>query len=131
MQNIPGANIGTTFANTYVEAFDRKEKNLEAAARMDAIMNRLFIEPCLGLGYPEDTVPILKKMKSLYKEGDEARMKFDFDFIGVQYYYRTVAKKSLMTGLRAKEIAPKDRGAVAYELQGEIYPDGLYQILKQ
>jgi beta-glucosidase len=130
-KNIPGANIGTTFANTYVEPIDRKEKNIEAAARMDAIMNRLFIEPCLGLGYPEDTVPILKKMKSLYKDGDEARMKFDFDFIGVQYYYRTVAKKSMMPGLRAKEIPPSDRGAVANELQGEIYPDGLYQILKQ
>jgi beta-glucosidase len=37
----------------------------------------------------------------------------------------------MMPGLRAKEIPPSDRGAVANELQGEIYPDGLYQILKQ
>jgi beta-glucosidase len=130
-KNVPGANIGTTYANTYVEAIDKKEKNIEAAARMDAIMNRLFIEPALGLGYPEDTVPILKKMKSLYQEGDEARMVFDFDFTGVQYYYRTIAKKSWMPGLRAKEIPPSDRGAVANELAGEIYPDGLYKILKQ
>lgn len=73
-KNVPGANIGTTFANTWVEPVDQKKKNIEAAARMDAIMNRLFIEPCLGLGYPEDTVPILKKMKSLYEEGDENRL---------------------------------------------------------
>jgi beta-glucosidase len=62
-KNVPGANIGTTFANTWVEPVDQKKKNINAAARMDAIMNRLFIEPCLGLGYPEDTVPILKKIK--------------------------------------------------------------------
>ena len=130
-KNVPGANIGTTFANTYVEPVDQKEKNIEAAARMNAIMNRLFIEPCLGLGYPEDTVPILRKMKSLYEEGDEARMAFDFDFHGVQYYYRTVAKKSWMPGLRAKEITASKRGVESNELQGEIYPDGLYQILKQ
>jgi len=130
-KNVPEANIGTTFVTTWVEPIDQKQKNIDAAARMDAIMNRLFIEPCLGLGYPEDTVPILKKMKSLYEEGDEARMAFDFDFIGIQYYYRTVAKKSWMPGMRAKEVLPSDRGALANEMEGEIYAEGLYHVLKK
>jgi beta-glucosidase len=130
-KNVPGANIGTTFANTYVEPIDQKKKNIEAAARMDAIMNRLFIEPCLGLGYPEDTVPILKKIKSLYEEGDSIKMVFDFDFIGIQYYFRTVAKKSIMPGLRAKEVLASKRGVPANEMEGEIYPEGLYYILKK
>jgi beta-glucosidase len=130
-KNVPGANIGTTFANTWVESIDQKKKNIEAAARMDAIMNRLFIEPCLGLGYPEKTVPILKKMKSLYHDGDEKRMVFDFDFIGVQYYFRTIAKNSIIPGMRAKEILASKRGVPANEMEGEIYPEGLYQILKK
>ncbi|MGD0753941.1 MAG: GH1 family beta-glucosidase [Bacteroidales bacterium] len=130
-KNVTGANIGTTFANTWVEPIDQKKKNVEAAARMDAIMNRLFIEPCLGLGYPENTVPILKKLKSLYKKGDETRMIFDFDFIGVQYYFRTVAKNSIMPGMRAKEVLASKRGVPVNEMEGEIYPDGLYQILKK
>ena len=130
-KNVPGANIGTTFANTWVEPVDQKKKNIEAAARMDAIMNRLFIEPCLGLGYPENTVPILKKLKSLYEEGDEAKMVFDFDFIGVQYYFRTVAKKSIIPGMRAKEVLASERGVPANEMEGEIYPEGLYHILKK
>jgi beta-glucosidase len=130
-KNVSGANIGTTFANTWVEPIDQKKKNIEAAARMDAIMNRLFIEPCLGLGYPEDTVPILKKMKSLYEAGDETRMAFDFDFIGIQYYYRTIAKKSIVPGMRAKEVVASKRGVPANEMEGEIYPEGLYHILKK
>jgi beta-glucosidase len=130
-RNVPNANIGTTFANTWVEPIDDKKKNIKAAARMDAIMNRLFIEPCLGMGYPERTVPILKKMRSLYEEGDEARMAFDFDFIGVQYYFRTIAKKSIMPGMRAKEIPASKRSVPANEMEGEIYPEGLYRILKQ
>jgi beta-glucosidase len=130
-KNVPGANIGTTFANTWVEPVDQKKKNVEAAERMDAIMNRLFIEPCLGLGYPKDTVPILKKMNSLYEEGDEKRMIFDFDFIGVQYYFRTVAKKSIMPGMRAKEVLASKRGVPANEMEGEIWPEGLYHILKK
>jgi len=130
-KNVPGANTGTTFANTWVEPVDQKKKNIKAAARMDAIMNRLFIEPCLGLGYPEDTVPILKKMKSLCQEGDETKMVFDFDFIGVQYYFRTIAKNSLIPGLRAKEIPASKRGVPANEMEGEVYPEGLYHILKK
>lgn len=130
-ENVPVANIGTTFANTWVEPFDTKKKNVEAAARMDAIMNRLFIEPCLGLGYPEDTVPILRKMKSLYKAGDETKMVFDFDFIGVQYYFRTVAKNSIIPGMRAKEVLASKRGVPTNEMEGEIYPEGLYHILKK
>ncbi len=130
-KNVPDAKIGTTFANTYVEPVDQSSKNIEAAARMDAVMNRLFIEPCLGLGYPSDTLPILKKLESLYEPGDEEKMVFDFDFIGVQYYYRTIAKKSMMPGMRAKEIPPSKRGVPANEMEGEIYPEGLYRVLKQ
>ena len=130
-KNVPGANIGTTFANTWVEPVDQKKKNVEAAARMDAIMNRLFIEPCLGMGYPEKTVPILRKLRSLYEEGDEQKMAFDFDFIGVQYYYRTIAANSIIPGMRAKEIPASKRGVPSNEMDGEIYPEGLYQILKK
>src|SRR4030042_7112313 len=130
-KNVPGANIGFTLANTHVESIDQKEKNIDAAERMDAIMNRLFIEPALGLGYPEDTVPLLKRLRSLYEEGDEMKMKFDFDFIGIQYYYRTIAKNSMMPGMRAKEVAASERGVQANEMGGEIYPEGMYHLLKK
>jgi beta-glucosidase len=130
-KNVPDANIGTTFANTYIEPVDQTQKNIGAAARMDAVMNRLFLEPCLGLGYPVDTLPILKKLRSLHEPGDEEKMAFDFDFLGVQYYFRTIAKKSIMPGVRAKEIKASDRGVPANEMEGEIYPEGLFQILKK
>ncbi len=129
-KNVENANVGTTFVTTYVEPIDSNPKNVAAAKRMDAIMNRLFVEPSLGMGYPEDTVPILKKMRKYFEEGDEQKMAFDFDFIGVQYYFRTVAKKSVMPGMRAKEITAEERGVPRNEMNGEIYPEGLYHRLK-
>jgi beta-glucosidase len=129
-KNVENANIGTTFVTTYVEPIDSNPQNIAAAKRMDAIMNRLFVEPSLGMGYPEDTVPILKKMRKYFEEGDEQKMAFDFDFIGVQYYFRTVAKKSMMPGMRAKEITAEERGVPRNEMNGEIYPEGLYHRLK-
>jgi beta-glucosidase len=130
-KNVPGANIGTTFALSWIDPIDQSKKNIDAAKRMDAVYNRLFIEPSLGLGYPEDGLPYLKTMKKLYADGDEKMMQFDFDFVGAQYYYRTVAKKSLMPGLKAKEISPAKRGVPMNEMDGEIYPEGFYQILKK
>lgn len=130
-KNIPDANIGTTFFTTYIESVNLEKKNLEAAARIDAGINRLFIEPCLGLGYPEGTLPVLKKIRKYYQEGDEQRMIFDFDFIGVQYYFRAVVEKSVIPWIWAKEIKAKERGVEVNEIQGEIYPEGLYHILKK
>ena len=61
----------------------------------------------------------------------KTRMVFDFDFIGVQYYFRTIAKNSIMPGMRAKEITASERGVSSNEMEGEIYPEGLYHILKK
>ena len=128
-KNIPDANIGTTFFTAYIEPVDQEQKNIEAAARIDAGVNRLFIEPCLGLGYPEDAFPYLKKIRKFYEPGDEERMVFDFDFIGVQYYFRSVVEKSIIPVIRAREIKATDRGVAVNEMQCEIYPEGLYHIL--
>lgn len=130
-KNVSGANIGTTFQLSWIDPISDSPKHIAAAKRMDAVYNRLFIEPSLGLGYPEDGLPYLKTMKKLYSDGDEKMMEFDFDFVGAQYYYRTVAKKSMMPGLKAKEISPKKRKVPMNEMNGEIYPKGFYQILKQ
>lgn len=130
-RNIPDANIGTTFFTAYIEPVNNEMKNMEAARRIDAVINRMFIEPALGLGYPEDALPILRKLKKYFAEGDAERMVFDFDFTGVQYYFRSVIQKSMIPVVWAKEVKAKDRGVPVNEMQGEIYPDGLRQILKK
>ena len=130
-KNVPGANIGTTFITTWIEPVDQQHKNVEAAKRLDALMNRLFIEPSLGLGYPEETIPLLRKMRNFFEPGDETRMAFEFDFIGVQYYFRTIAKKSMIPGVHANQVPASKRGVATSELDVEIYPEGLYLILKQ
>jgi beta-glucosidase len=130
-RNVEGANIGTTFFTSYIEPLNQEQKNLEAASRVDAGINRMFIEPVLGLGYPEDTLPVLKKIRKYYESGDEERMVFDFDFIGVQYYFRAIVEKSIIPYIQAKEIKAADRGVPANEMEYEIYPEGLYHILKK
>jgi len=130
-KNVPDSNIGTTFFTTYIEPVDQNEKNIEAANRVDAGINRLFIEPALGLGYPVDSLRVLKKIRKFYEEGDDKLMIFDFDFIGIQYYFRSVVENSVIPYIHAKEIIAAERGVPMNEMNYEIYPEGLYHILKK
>jgi len=128
-KNVSNSNIGTTHFTSYIEPYTKKD--VKAAERIDALINRIFIEPSLGMGYPTERLPFMKSMKKVIQPGDIEKMKFDFDFIGLQYYFRAVVKRGLMPGIWAKEVFAKDRGVVANEMNGEIYPDGFYKIIKQ
>jgi beta-glucosidase len=126
------AKIGTTFSCSSVDNYQDNPKNNSARKRMDALLNRMYIEPSLGLGYPENDFPILKKIRKYMEPGDEALLKFDFDFIGLQNYFRVVVKKSpLIPVVWAKQMSAKKRGVQVNKMGFEIYPDGIYRILKQ
>ncbi|RYZ28196.1 MAG: glycosyl hydrolase family protein, partial [Chitinophagaceae bacterium] len=41
--------VGTTFSVSYIEPLTQMEKDVLAAKKVDALLNRLFLEPLLGL----------------------------------------------------------------------------------
>ena len=92
---VPQAQVGTTFSCSYITPFSTSHKDLKAANRVDALLNRLFIEPSLGLGYPVATLPFLKKIQKYQLPGDDALMKVSFDFIGIQNYTREVVAHAI------------------------------------
>ncbi|MFM7668243.1 MAG: GH1 family beta-glucosidase [Bacteroidota bacterium] len=131
-REIPEAQIGTTFSCSSVDAWKDKSKHQKAAKRMDAMLNRMFIEPSLGLGYPVKEFPFLRKMKKFQLPSDEEKLKFDFDFIGLQNYFRVVVKRSpFIPFIWAKPVSAKKRNVPYNEMGFEIYPEGMYRILKQ
>jgi beta-glucosidase len=132
--NVPGAHIGTTFSASQVFPKDDAPKNVKAAARMDALLNRLFLEPALGMGYPVENFPALRKIYDHVKIGDEDQLAFDFDFIGLQNYTREFVKKSILPYVHANFIKPKKRGVPEEnitEMGWEVYPEGIYELLKK
>jgi beta-glucosidase len=135
-RNLPNAQIGTTFSCAFQEPASGSAKDKKAAARFDAVFNRLFIEPALGLGYPVDAFSTLGKIEKKYaRPGDMERLRFDFDFIGVQNYTREVVEKSLWPPIVwAKEVPPEKRGISPdniTDMGWEVAPEGMYKILKQ
>ena len=134
-RNVPDANIGTTYSLSAIHPKSNAPKHVKAARRMDALLNRVFIEPALGLGYPVDGFPYLKNMEKLYLPGDEEKMKFDFDFHGVQNYFRIVSQFSLFPPVMfANQVKPEKLVQAPDELTDmgwEVYPEGIYEVIKK
>jgi beta-glucosidase len=126
----PLAQVGTTFSCTYVTPKAYTDKDLKAVERVDCLLNRAFIEPSLGLGYPVATLPFLKHMSKYMVKGDEELLKVNFDFIGLQNYTReVVAHNSYVPYINAKIIPANKRNVPHTDMNWEIYPKSIYYMI--
>ncbi len=128
----PESNVGTTFSCSHVEPFTTKERDLIAAQKADVLLNRLFIEPLLGMGYPTKEIKVLRKIERYMKQNDEVDLKFDMDFIGVQNYTREIIRHSFFVPfLQAKIVSAKKRKVEQTAMNWEVYPESMFHILKK
>ncbi len=131
-QNVSNVQVGTTFSCSPIDPFTPRDQ--AAATRVDALLNRLFIEPALGMGYPTKELPFLAGIaKKVAKPGDMERLAFDFDFIGLQHYFRAVVEQSyFMPYIWAKDVSPLRRSVQTItEMGWEVYPESMYRIIRQ
>lgn len=126
------AEIGTSFSCSYLESATGRGKDLKATTKMDALLNRLFLEPVLGLGYPIQDLPVLRRLENYMQPSDECELKFDFDFIGLQNYTREIVKYSFWVPFLKANLIQASRREVQTSAMGwEIYPKSIYHMLKQ
>lgn len=131
-QHFPLAQVGTTFSCSLIEPLRPTVKDNLAAKRIDALVNRMFIEPALGMGYPVKDLEFLKKLEKYQLPGDEELLKFDFDFIGVQNYTREIVRHSwIVPFVKARNIKAEKRKVPLTAMNWEIYPQSIYEMLKK
>ncbi len=103
----------------------------DAARISDGFINRWFLHPVLKGSYPEDMLEVYRK-KNHYPqiyEGDMDLLKKNIgDFIGINYYSRSVVKKVYNDSvLEIDNVEIND--AIHTEMGWEVYPRGLYDML--
>ena len=124
--------IGTTFSCSHIEPYRQTIADAKAAKRADAVANRLFFEPILGLGYPFKDLGFLSKIEKYMYPNDERLMSFPFDFIGIQNYTREKIRFSWMIPyLRANIVTAKKRKVPYTLMDWEVYPPSIYEMLKK
>jgi beta-glucosidase len=130
---VPKAHIGTSFSCSEIIPATDSHDDIRAANNVDILMNRLFIEPALGKGYPRDDFRFLEKLEMHNKAWKYTeRMTFDFDFIGLQNYFPlTIRYNSLIPIVQASEVSAGTRKVPRTAMGWEINADSFYRIIKK
>ena len=125
--------IGTTFSYSHLEPYrPNLLRDNNATVKADALVNRMFIEPLLGMGYPKKDLPLLNRIERYMKPEDEANLAFDMDFIGLQNYTREIIKYSpFVPFVNAKVIKASKRNVKYTQMDWEVYPPSIYEALKK
>lgn len=126
----PNKNVGSSFSFTQIEAFGERKKDIIASETADQLINRLFFEPLIGMGYPLGDFKRLKKIKKFFKEGDEENLKTDLDFIGVQTYTREMFKHNPFNPfLRIKHVPANERTIDLTAMNWEMHSESIYHTI--
>ncbi|WP_316812968.1 GH1 family beta-glucosidase [Pedobacter heparinus] len=127
------ANIGTSFSCSEIIPYTQRESDLLAAKRVDCLMNRLFIEPALGLGYPTADWELMERFAVQHSTWRHTkRLAFDFDFIGIQNYFPlTIRYNAFIPVVQAWEVKAKSRKKPHTAMGWEINAASFYNIIKQ
>jgi beta-glucosidase len=130
---VPQASIGTSFSCSEIVPYTDKTEDVLAAQRMDILMNRLFIEPALGKGYPRDDFKFLEQLEVQNKAWKYTkRMHFDFDFIGLQNYFPlTIKYHPLIPIIQAGEVKPAARKVPYTSMGWEVNAESFYRVIKR
>jgi beta-glucosidase len=124
------AKIGTTFSSSFIQPFQNSKKDIAAAKRIDTLLNRMFIEPLAGLGYPYKDLKLLQRFETFIKDGDESKLSFNMDFIGLQNYTREIVCHSGLTPLLWARVIKADKRMVESTVMNwEVYPESIYEML--
>jgi len=130
---VSGAHIGTTYSCSEIIPYTQSDNDILAASRVDCLMNRLFVEPAQGLGFPTANWDVLEKFQIEYGTWRlNERMKFDFDFIGLQNYFPlTIKYNAFIPVIQAWEIKAKSRKKPYTAMGWEINAESFYRIIRQ
>jgi beta-glucosidase len=124
--------VGSTFSFTHVEGLDQTKRHTKAARIADLLVNRMFFEPIIGLGYPFGEIPLLDRISVHMKKKDEDKLNVPLDFIGVQTYTREVFRHNPFNPfLNIRQVEARKRTDKLTAMNWEVHPPAMYHILKK
>lgn len=117
------ARVGIALNLSPAHPATRSEEDVGAARRSDGYLNRWFLDPLFGRGYPADLLEWYGELFPHRLEGYSG----DLDFVGVNYYTRRHVRASDEGVLKLSTVRAADAEWTA--MPWEIFPAGFREIL--
>lgn len=121
--------IGIALNLMPVHPVTAQTQDLAAARRQDGYVNRWFVDPVAGRGYPNDMLALYGSSMPKFPDSDLDLIAAPLDALGVNYYERAVVASNPGAGvLELKRIKTTECPRTA---DREIYPEGLGEVLRR
>ncbi len=121
----PDAAVGIVLNVTHLAPATAHPLDLEATEPAHALLNRWYLDPISGRGYPEAGVAARGWGRREVLDGDMELVASAIDFLGINYYYRELVRSPLLPPAPGRDPAPERT-----EMGWEIYPQGLTEMLQ-
>lgn len=129
-QNAPAAQAGIVLNQSAVIPASSGPADVAAARIGDGVVNRWYLDPLAGRGYPQDVVAHFGVPMDFIKPGDLETIAAPIDFLGVNYYTRHVTRNTeVPAGQNLPQVVFDDLEKT--EMDWEIYPQGLFEVLSR
>jgi beta-glucosidase len=133
-RNAPGAQVGITLNLVPAMPASGSAADYDAFRRIDGKMNRWYLDPLHGRGYPADMLAdhvaaghVPAGGWPVVEPGDLAAIATRCDFLGINYYSRAVARSDAPDNLPPTvHVAPTSEHT---DIGWEVFPAGLADIL--
>ena len=117
--------VGIVLNLAHVDPASDSPEDAAAAQRWDGFQNRWLLDPLFKGGYPADLFTLLPPPQQ--EPGDQAIIATPIDYLGVNYYSRSVIEASDEGFFGSRQISVP--GSPVTAMDWEIYPHGLFQLL--
>lgn len=126
--NVPNAQVGIVLNLSSLMPASRSAADRAATWVHDGIVNRWYLDPLEGRGYPQDMVNHFGRPMEFVKQGDLPIIAVPIDYLGINYYTRGIVRS---TEIPEGENEPQTLFANPNptDMGWEVYPQGLFDIL--
>ncbi|MFN8636628.1 MAG: GH1 family beta-glucosidase [Chloroflexota bacterium] len=131
----PNVPVGITLNLNTIRSASSSREDQAAARRDDGYLNRWFLDPIFGRGYPSDLVEAFGGLMPKIPDGDLAEIAVPIDFLGINNYFpnyvraveRGPGHELGISHLREDEL--RQRGFEITEMGWPVAPDAFGELL--
>jgi beta-glucosidase len=120
------AKVGITIDQVTFHPLTDSPEDLAAVAKANAFRNAWIMDPVLKGEYPELLLERFAKTPPPIEDGDLGTIAAPLDFLGLNYYTRSVVQAHPETG---EPVTVESDDTERTGMGWEVYPDGLFELL--
>lgn len=129
----PSTQVGIVLNPELCDPASAQAPDVQAARMAEIERNDCFLNPLVGREWPQELLAQAPQVQEYLCAGDVQRIAQPLDFIGLNYYTRSVARAPSTASERGRGYAfvPPQATQATTDIGWEIHPQGMYRVVER